>query len=119
MIKVETETAWTPQRELLMRISDTANSLTVGDLASQAQQIIEEVRDTSQPVWITIDGKRAAVLLGAAHYDALQHLLNLSRMLHEAEGDLRAGRVQVLEEFLDELDREQKAAGRNNRKRKA
>jgi prevent-host-death family protein len=102
-----------------MKMSQAESSFTVGELARQAQVIVEEARQTSQPVFITIDGKPAAVLLGTAHYESLQHLLNLSRMLHESAADVRAGRVQLLEEFLDELDREQKAASRNHRKRKA
>jgi prevent-host-death family protein len=102
-----------------MKMSQAKFSLTIRELASKTEQILEEVRQTGQPVSITIDGKPVAVLLDVAHYERLKHLLSLSRMLHEAEADIRAGRVQPLEEFLDELDREQKAAGRNHRKRKA
>jgi prevent-host-death family protein len=102
-----------------MSISLTEDFKTVSELASQTQEILEQVRRAGRPMAITIDGKPAVVLLGVAQYEWLLHLLNLSRLLHEAEADLHAGRVQPLEEFLDELTREQKAASRNSRKRKA
>ncbi len=101
-----------------MSISLTEDFKTVRELASQTQEILEQVRHTGRPMAITIDGKPAVVLLGVAQYESLLHLLNLSRLLHEGAEDIRAGRVQPLEEFLNELSREQKAARGNNRKRK-
>ena len=96
----------------------TADTKTVSELASQTQEIVEQVRNGDRPMTITIDGKPAAVLLGVEQYQWLVHLLNLTRLLRGGEADILAGRVQPLEEFLDELDREQKAASRNHRKRK-
>jgi prevent-host-death family protein len=101
-----------------MRITSSAESKTVSELASQTQEIIEQVRNGNQPMTITIDGKPAAVLLGVDQYEWLLHLLNFSRLLHEGEADILDGRTRPLEEFLDELDREQKTASRNHRKRR-
>jgi prevent-host-death family protein len=102
-----------------MNISLTEDFKTVSELAGSTQEILQQVRDTGRTVAITIDGKPAAVLLGVAQYESLLHLVNLSRALHQAEADIQAGRVRPLGEFLDELSREQKAARRNNRKRRA
>src|SRR5437773_2420999 len=100
-----------------MSISLTEDFKTVSELASQTQEILDQVRHTGRPVAITVDGKPAAVVLGAAQYEWMVHVLNLSRLLHEGEADIHAGRVRPLEEFLDELSCEQKATGRNKRKR--
>jgi len=86
-----------------MSISLTEDFRTVDELAGQAQEILEQIRQTGRPIAITVDGKPAAVLLGAAQYEWLLHLLNLSRSLHEAEADIQAGRVRPIEEFLDKV----------------
>jgi prevent-host-death family protein len=72
-----------------MKMRQAKLSFTIRELASKTEQILEEVRQTGQPVSITIDGKPVAVLLDVAHYERLEHLLSLSRMLHEAEADIR------------------------------
>jgi prevent-host-death family protein len=92
-----------------MSINSTADSKTVSELASHTREIIEQLRSGDRPLTITVDGKPAAVLLGVDQYEWLLHLLNLTRLLREGEADLLEGRVQPLEEFFDELDREQKA----------
>jgi prevent-host-death family protein len=102
-----------------MTMSLTEDFKTVNELADQTRELLEQVRRTGRPMAITMDGKPAVVLLEAGHYEWLLHLLNLSRLLHQAEEDVRTGRVQPLEDFLKELDGEQEAAGHNHRKRKA
>jgi prevent-host-death family protein len=91
-----------------MSISLSEDFKTVSELASQTLEILEQVRNSGRPVAVTIDGKPAVVLLGVAQYEWLMPLLHLSRMLNQAEADIHAGRVRPLEEFLDELSREQK-----------
>ena len=89
------------------------------ELADQPLEIIRKIGRTGRPVAITVDGKPEAVLLTANQYEWLLHLLNLSRKLNQAEEDIRQGRVQPLEDFLEELDREQKTSSHNHRRRKA
>lgn len=48
-------------------------------------------------------GKPAVVMLTAERYEWLVHLQNLSRLLHEAEADIRTGRVRPAEEVFKEL----------------
>jgi prevent-host-death family protein len=100
-----------------MPISQKEDTKTVEELASQTREILDQVRQTGQPVAITVDGQPAAMLVEARRFERLLHVAELSRLVREAEEDIRAGRVQPLEEFLDELDREQKASSHNHRKR--
>jgi PHD/YefM family antitoxin component YafN of YafNO toxin-antitoxin module len=99
-------------------MSLTEDFRTVEELASHAREICDQLRQTGRPLAITLDGKPEVVLLTAGHYEWLLHLLNLSRKLNQAQEDVRAGRVQPLEDFLEELNREQKTWSRNHRKRK-
>lgn len=100
-----------------MSFSPAEDFKTEAELANQTQEILERVRRTGQPIAITKDGKPGVILLEASRYEWLLHLLNLSRMLHEAEADVRAGRVQPVEEFFEELDREQQASDHHHRAR--
>jgi prevent-host-death family protein len=102
-----------------MTFSLTNDFKTADELASQTQEILEQVRSTGQEVAITMDGKPAVVLIAASRYEWMLHVLNLSRMLHEAEASVRNGRTQPLEEFLDELNREEKTSSRHQRRRQA
>jgi len=106
-----------------MTFSLTHDFKTANELASQTHEILEQVRTTGQAVAITVDGKPAAVLLEASRYEWMLHILNLSRSLHEAEAEIRAGRTRPVEEFFDELlggqNRAKKVSGRNRTRRGA
>jgi prevent-host-death family protein len=106
-----------------MTFSLTKDFKTADELASQTQAILEQVRSTGQPVAITMDGKPAVVLLEASRFEWMVHLLNLSRMLNEAEAEVRAGKTRPVEEFFEELlserDGAKKVSGRNRSRRRA
>jgi prevent-host-death family protein len=64
----------------------------ITDFGSNAVSFIEQVRQTKKPIVITQDGKDAAVLLGAAEYEALLEKLAISQDVHQAEIQLRDGK---------------------------
>ncbi len=53
---------------------------------------VEQVRTTRRPIILTQHGKSAAVLLGAADYEALVEELEVLRDIHASEGELDEGR---------------------------
>src|SRR5262245_13433706 len=95
-----------------MSISLTEDFKTAEELANQVQAILAQVRQNGRPVVVTQDGKPAAVLLDVARYEWMVHLLNLSRMLNEAEAEVRAGKTRPAEEFFKELMGEKRRANK-------
>jgi prevent-host-death family protein len=93
-----------------MNFSLTDDFKTADELASRTQEILEQVRSTGQPVAITMEGKPAVVLLEASRYEWMLHIHNLSRLLAQAEAEVRAGKAGPAEEFFEELLSEQKRA---------
>lgn len=85
---------------------------TLEEVASQAEEILHQVRENGRPVVVTKDGKPAAVLLDVARYEQMVHLLNLSRMLNEGLEDVRVGRVKSSEEVFKEFGLGKKKASR-------
>ena len=98
-----------------MSISLAEDIKTVEDLEKAPRVLLEQVRRTNRPVVIAEAGKATTVMLPAERYEWLVHLVNLSRLLNEAEEDIRAGRVRPLEEFIRELEDEGKLPRRNRR----
>jgi prevent-host-death family protein len=86
-----------------MTISLTEDFRTAEELASQAPAILEHVRQTRRAVVVTRDGKPAAVLLDVDRYEWMVHLLNVSRMINEAEAEVRAGKTRPAEQVFKEL----------------
>jgi prevent-host-death family protein len=95
-----------------MAISLTEDFKTAEELAKQTKAILEQVRENERPIVITADGKPAAVLLPVAQYEWMVHLLNLSRMLNEAQAEVRAGKTRPAEEFFKELLGEDRRANK-------
>lgn len=98
-----------------MSFSLTEDFKTIEELASQTEAILAAVRQGDRAVVVTQDGKPAAVLLGAAQYEWMVHLLTLSRMLNEAEAEVRAGKTRPAEEFFKELLGEKRRAKKVSR----
>src|SRR5688572_26227141 len=112
-----------PPGTVAMPVSLTQDFATVEELAGRLSAALEQIRQTGRPLVITEGGKPAAVLLEAARYEGLMHLLNPSRMLNEGMEDVRAGRVrpvdEVFKDILGELGDGQKAPRRPRQKRRA
>jgi prevent-host-death family protein len=85
---------------------------TVEDLEAAPRTLLEQARATGRPVVIAEAGKPSVVMLTAERYEWLIHVRNLSRLLHEGEADVRAGRVRPAEEVFKELLRGQEEASR-------
>jgi len=64
----------------------------ISEFGTNAATFIEQVRQTKKPIVITQDGKDAAVLLGAAEYEALLEKLAILQDVHQAEIQLRDGK---------------------------
>jgi prevent-host-death family protein len=89
-------------------ISPTQDVKTVEDFVSAPRALLEQAQQTGRPIVIAEAGKPAVVLLSAERYEWLVHLLNFSRLVNEAEEDVRAGRTRPLEDFIRELENEGK-----------
>ncbi len=91
---------------------------TADDFENAPRALLEQVQRTGRPVVIAETGKPSVVMLTAERYEWLIHLINLSRLLNEAEEDVHAGRVRPLEAFIRELENEGKLPRRNRRTRR-
>ena len=100
-----------------MSISLTDDFRTAAELSEQTDEILGHLRQTGGPIAVTVNGKPEAVLLSAKQYERMLHLVSLSRLLNEAEEDVRAGRVRPAEVVLKELGSAKKVPSRVHRKR--
>jgi prevent-host-death family protein len=101
-----------------MTLSLTEDFKTLAELESDAGAVLDQVHCTGRPVVITKDGKPDVVVMNAKDYEWLVHCLNLSRMLHEAEAEVRAGKGRPAEEFFKEFNHAKKVSRSNDAKRR-
>ena len=92
---------------------------TVDDLEANPRALLEQAQRTGRPVVIAEGGKPAVVMLTAERYEWLVHLVNFTRLINEAEADIRAGRTRPAEEVFKELEDEGKVPRRNHRVRRS
>jgi prevent-host-death family protein len=64
----------------------------VTEFRANAAQVIEQVRETGAPVFLTQHGRGAAVLLDVESYEALVDELELLRDVRNAEAQVAAGK---------------------------
>lgn len=64
---------------------------------------VEQVRETGRPLVLTQHGRSAAVLLGAADYEALIEALEVLRNIQVSERELAEGQGIPHEEVAQEL----------------
>jgi prevent-host-death family protein len=102
-----------------MPISLTEDVKTVDDLEAAPRALLEQAQRTGRPIVIAEAGKPAVVMLTAERYEWLIHLINFSRLINEAEAEVRAGKVRPVEEFIKELEDEGKLPSRNRRARRS
>jgi prevent-host-death family protein len=75
-------------------------------------QVIEEMRESGNPVVLTVNGKAEVVVQDAAAYQRLMALAEKAEMmefLREAQADADAGRTVPAREFLEALGKKKKA----------
>ena len=68
------------------------------DLRNHYSELSKACRENRQPVYITVNGHGDTVLLGLAEYEQMRAELELLRTLSEAEEDVRAVRVALIED---------------------
>jgi PHD/YefM family antitoxin component YafN of YafNO toxin-antitoxin module len=76
---------------------------------SRPSRISNRIRapwSSRRPIVIAEAGKPSVVLVDAAAFERIVKAMNLARLLAEGEADLRAGRVQPLEEVVRELEQQ-------------
>ena len=64
---------------------------------------VDQVRETGRPLVLTQHGKSAAVLMGAADYEALLEELEVLRDIHVSERELAEGKGIPHEQVAHEL----------------
>ena len=92
-------------------------TITIAELESKAGKIIAQAQRSGQPFLITKDGEPAVLLLDAKTY--LKELASeqLARQIAIGEADIAAGRVQDLDEVLQEIASARKVS-RSRRQRR-
>ena len=68
------------------------------DLRNHYSEISKTCRESRQPLYITVNGCGDTVLLGLTEYEQMRAELELLRTLSEAEEDVRAFRVALIED---------------------
>lgn len=73
------------------------------DLRNHYSDISKAVKETKQPVYITVNGRGDTVLMGINQYEQIKAELELLRMLAESEEDARMGRVALIQGTFDNV----------------
>jgi len=88
-----------------MPISVTEDIRSVSELKRDTKKIFRHLHETGRPVVVTVKGRPDVVLLDAAVYEKRLAEINLSRLLSEAEEDVRDGRVRPAREAIKDIRR--------------
>ena len=91
-----------------MSISLNEDFRSVAEFEQDPREILRQVHRTGRPVVVTVKGRPDVVVLDAATFERRLKLVNLARLLAEAEADVRAGRTRPADEFLSEFGRADK-----------
>jgi prevent-host-death family protein len=86
-------------------ISISEDIKTVEDLVNDPRTLLEQAQRNGRPVVIAEAGKPTVVLLKAERYEWLVHVVNLARLLNEAEESIRTGGTISLDEFVREMEK--------------
>ena len=94
------------------------NTVTVAELQAKTSKIIAKTKRSGRPFLIIQDGKPAALLFDVKEFFNDLAAENLARQIAIGETDIAAGRVQDLDEVLEEIHRARKTSRsrRNSRK---
>jgi PHD/YefM family antitoxin component YafN of YafNO toxin-antitoxin module len=92
--------------------------VSVEKLQTQTLELVREVVESREAVPISLEGKPVAALLDLETYHEYIHLINMARSLLKAEADIRAGRVEPLDDVMNELLRGKTRQRRGGARRK-
>jgi len=95
------------------------NTITIADLQAKTNKIIAETKRSGQPFLITKDGEPMALLLDVKKFFNDLAAENLARQIAIGEADIAAGRVQDLDEALQEIRRARKVPRSRRSRRKS
>jgi prevent-host-death family protein len=88
-----------------MPISVTEDIRSVSELKRDTKKIFRHLHETGRPLVVTVKGRPDVVLLDAAVYEKRLAEINLTRLLSEAEADVREGRVRPAREAMKDIRR--------------
>jgi prevent-host-death family protein len=86
-------------------MSKAPKIIPISDLRQNASDVVRGVSSSREPVFITQRGRAAAVMVSMEAYEALQHELDILRLLARGEKEIEAGAGYELDEVLKEADR--------------
>lgn len=73
------------------------------DLRNKYPELSTLVRETGEPVFITVNGREDTVLLGHSQYGRMKAELELLKMLAEAQDDVDKGNVAPVKDTFDDI----------------
>ena len=76
---------------------------TISYISSHSSEIIAQINETRDPVFITQEGEAKAVLLDTKSYEKMQEALSLLKVLSFGEKDIRNGNISIQDDFFSEL----------------
>jgi prevent-host-death family protein len=88
-----------------MPISVTEDIRSVSELKRDTKKIFRHLHETGRPLVVTVKGRPDVVLLDAAVYEKRLAEINLTRLMSEAEADVREGRVRPAREAMKDIRR--------------
>lgn len=94
------------------------NTVTVAELQAQANKIITKTKRSRQPFLITQNGKPTALLVEVNAFFEELAAENLARQIALGAADIAAGRVQDLDEVLQEIRNDRKLSRSRRKVRK-
>jgi prevent-host-death family protein len=93
---------------------DIANDIqSLSYFKRNSAELMERMKDTGNPVVLTVNGKAEVVIQDAASYQRLMDLANKAEMMEfllESKRDIDAGRTVDADEFLNSLGKKKKGA---------
>jgi len=94
-------------------------TITIADLETRADEIIAEAQRSGQPYLITKHGEPKAMLVDAKTFFKDVAAENLARQIAIGEADIAAGRVQDLDDVLQEIRVDRKLSRSRRRSRQS
>jgi prevent-host-death family protein len=93
-----------------MTINFAGDIRPLSEMAADPLQLVKQARETGRPLIITNKGKADVVIMDATAFESRLRLANLTRLLAEAEDDVRAGRTVPASDLFAERRRTKKAS---------
>lgn len=71
---------------------------------AHAPDVLNQVRETQRPMYVTQNGEAKAVLLDVEAYEKMVRAIGLLKLLAQGERDIVEGKTQPQEDFFTDLD---------------